>query len=164
MLMKLPLDWQRYSDTSPFSIPCRNLHKLKCLSNYLQDWIKPRPRYLTSAARPAASWRSWRVSGSRPETWCQCHKTFFFIEIQWKRISHKQSARWQHLSRLKASAFFFLQKIVSCMKCNNLYSGLVTPSSGWCSPVGINQPPVSASKGQCCKTFNGRKLWIFVIS
>ena len=25
---------------------------------------------------------------------------------QWKRISHKQSARWQDLSRLKASAFF----------------------------------------------------------
>jgi hypothetical protein len=34
-------------------------------------------------------------------------------QSQWKRISHKQSARWQHLSRLKASAFFYLQKI-SC--------------------------------------------------
>ncbi len=29
---------------------------------------------------------------------------------QRKRISHKQSARWQHLSRLKARALFFLQK------------------------------------------------------
>jgi len=29
---------------------------------------------------------------------------------QWKRISCKQSARWQHLSGLKASALFFLQK------------------------------------------------------
>jgi hypothetical protein len=29
---------------------------------------------------------------------------------QWKRISHKQSTRWQHLSRLKARALFFLQK------------------------------------------------------
>jgi hypothetical protein len=50
---------------------------------------------------------------------------------QWKRISREKNARWQHLSRLKASAFFSLQKkLVSCMKCNNLYSGLVSPSSG----------------------------------
>ncbi len=28
--------------------------------------------------------------------------------LQWKRISCKPSARWQHLSRLKASAFFSL--------------------------------------------------------
>ncbi len=31
-------------------------------------------------------------------------------QLTWKRISHKQSVRWQHLSRLKASALFFLQK------------------------------------------------------
>ncbi len=48
-----------------------------------------------------------------------------------KRISRKQSARWQHLSQLKARGLFFLQKNVSCMKHNNLYSGLVTPSRGW---------------------------------
>jgi hypothetical protein len=29
---------------------------------------------------------------------------------QWKRISRKQSARWQHKSLLKASALVFLQK------------------------------------------------------
>jgi hypothetical protein len=45
-------------------------------------------------------------------------------------ISHKQSARAQRLSWSKASAFFSLQKIVSCMKCNNLYPGLVAPSRG----------------------------------
>jgi hypothetical protein len=28
-----------------------------------------------------------------------------------KRISHKQSAKWQHLSWLKASAFLSLEKI-----------------------------------------------------
>ncbi len=28
-----------------------------------------------------------------------------------ERISHKQSARWQHISQLKASAFISLQKI-----------------------------------------------------
>ncbi len=50
---------------------------------------------------------------------------------EWKRINCKQSTRWDHLSCLKASAFFTLQKhLVSCMKGNNLYSGLVTPSSG----------------------------------
>jgi hypothetical protein len=32
------------------------------------------------------------------------------ILYQWKRINRKQSARWQHLSWLKASAFFSLQK------------------------------------------------------
>ncbi len=53
------------------------------------------------------------------------------LMMQWKRINRKQSARWQHLTRLKASAFFSLQKdLVSCMKCNNFYSGLVMPSRG----------------------------------
>ncbi len=33
-----------------------------------------------------------------------------FGEIEWKRISRKQSRRWQHLSKLKASAFFCLKK------------------------------------------------------
>ncbi len=44
--------------------------------------------------------------------------SIFLILIIWeqsKRISHKQSARWQLLSRLKASAFFSLQKI-SCLE------------------------------------------------
>ncbi len=58
------------------------------------------------------------------------------MRSQWKRINRKQGARWQHLSRLKAGAFFSLQKkFVRCMKCNNLYLGLVTPSSGWWSPI-----------------------------
>jgi hypothetical protein len=50
--------------------------------------------------------------------------------LKWKRINHKQHARWQHLSRLKASAFSLQKHLASCNKCNNLYSGLVTPSSG----------------------------------
>jgi len=32
------------------------------------------------------------------------------IEIQWRRISCKQSVRWQHLSWSKASVFLSLQK------------------------------------------------------
>ncbi len=31
------------------------------------------------------------------------------VFVQWKGINRKQSTRWQHLSRLKASAFFSLQ-------------------------------------------------------
>jgi hypothetical protein len=30
--------------------------------------------------------------------------------FQWEGINRKQSTRWQHLSQLKASAFFSLQK------------------------------------------------------
>ncbi len=36
---------------------------------------------------------------------------FFLNKLKWKRISRKQSAKWQHSSRLKPSAFFSLQKI-----------------------------------------------------
>jgi hypothetical protein len=42
---------------------------------------------------------------------------------KWKGINHKQSTRWQHLSRLKASAFFFLQKKFSCYKTQQLILG-----------------------------------------
>ncbi len=35
---------------------------------------------------------------------------------QWKGINCEQSTRWQHLSRLKASAFFSLQKILVVIK------------------------------------------------
>jgi hypothetical protein len=54
---------------------------------------------------------------------------------QWKRISCKHKARWQHLSWLKASAFFSLQIFLLGNKWSNLYLGLVTPSSGWSSPI-----------------------------
>ncbi len=50
--------------------------------------------------------------------------------LQWKRINHKKSAKWQHLSRLKASAFLF-EIFLSCVKKHsNLYLRLVMPSSG----------------------------------
>jgi hypothetical protein len=42
---------------------------------------------------------------------------------KWKGINRKQSTRWQHLSRLKASAFFSLQKIFSCYKTQQLILG-----------------------------------------
>jgi len=45
----------------------------------------------------------------------------------------KHNARWPHLSRLKPSAFFALQKNVK--KGNNLYLELVTTSNGWWRPI-----------------------------
>jgi hypothetical protein len=44
--------------------------------------------------------------------------------IQWKGINRKQSTRWQHLSWLKASAFFSLQNFLVVMKHSNLHLGL----------------------------------------
>ncbi len=67
-------------------------------------------------------------------------ETLLIKFIQWKRISHKQSARWKHLSQLKASAFLSSQIILfSCMKRNNLYSRLVMPSTGQWSPSNSNK-------------------------
>ncbi len=40
---------------------------------------------------------------------------------QWKRISCKQTTRWQYLSRLKPSAFLSLLNNLVVKKCNNLY-------------------------------------------
>ncbi len=51
--------------------------------------------------------------------------------IQWKGISHKQCVRWQHISQLKARAFFSWQRNLVFKKRNNLYLGLVTQSSGY---------------------------------
>jgi hypothetical protein len=42
---------------------------------------------------------------------------------QWKGINCKQITRWQHLSWLKASAFFSLQKIFSCYETQQLILG-----------------------------------------
>jgi hypothetical protein len=60
----------------------------------------------------------------------QYYKTFFHGIYEWKGINRKQSTRWQHLSQLKASGFFSLQKKLVVMKHSNLYLGLVLPSGG----------------------------------
>ncbi len=52
------------------------------------------------------------------------------VNIQWKRINHKQSARWEHLSWVKASTFLFEIFLLGVKKHNNLYLKLVMPSSG----------------------------------
>jgi hypothetical protein len=48
-----------------------------------------------------------------------------FIFLQWKRINRKQSARWQHLSWLKASAFSSLQKISLLYETQQLILGII---------------------------------------
>jgi len=44
----------------------------------------------------------------------------------WKGINRKQSTRRQHLSRLKASAFFSLQNFFSCYEIQQLILGTGT--------------------------------------
>ncbi len=63
------------------------------------------------------------------------NKSNFLLKNQWKGINCKQSTRWLHLSRLKASALFSLQFILAVMKHSNLYLGLVLPSGGWQSLI-----------------------------
>jgi len=41
-------------------------------------------------------------------------------------MNRKQRTRWQHLSRLKASAFFSLQKYFSCYETQQLILGTGT--------------------------------------
>ncbi len=41
--------------------------------------------------------------------WHEMERAFIRQGFQWKGINRKQSTRWQHLSQLKASAFFSLQ-------------------------------------------------------
>ncbi len=45
---------------------------------------------------------------------------------QWKGINHKQITRWQHLSRLKASAIFSLLKKIICYETQQLILGTGT--------------------------------------
>jgi len=76
------------------------------------------------------SHRAFWGSFTRPISPCDFPvlKLFLAFEIvgfEWKRISNKQSDRWQHPPWLRVGAFFYLKK-----KCNNLNLGLVTPSSG----------------------------------
>jgi lipopolysaccharide biosynthesis glycosyltransferase len=74
---------------------------------------------------------------SRPSTFLS-HCTILYS--QWKRISCKQNARWQHLSRLKANAYYSLEKTkLVVMKHYNLYLGFVTPFMTDGALLGVNQ-------------------------
>ena len=46
--------------------------------------------------------------------------------VKWKGMNRKQSTRWQHLSWLKASAFFSLQIFFSCYETQQLILGTGT--------------------------------------
>ncbi len=57
------------------------------------------------------------ISWSWTRDWAFVQWTLLFNPIipgQWRGINRKQSTRWQHLSRLKTSAFFSFQKKISC--------------------------------------------------
>ncbi len=45
---------------------------------------------------------------------------FHLQPLQWKRINHKQSAGWEHLSRLKACAFLLEIFFVRCQEMQEL--------------------------------------------
>ncbi len=72
------------------------------------------------------------------ELCCRPERLYFYYRGQkkelhfneWKGINRKQNTRWQHLSRLKASALFSLQIFLIVMKQSSLYLGLVLPSGG----------------------------------
>jgi hypothetical protein len=53
----------------------------------------------------------------------QCVNPFL---LQWKGINRKQSTRWQHISRLKASAFFSLLIFFSYDETQQLILGIGT--------------------------------------
>ncbi len=46
--------------------------------------------------------------------------------LEWKGINRKLSIRWQHLSQLKSSAFFSLQKKIICYETQHLILGTGT--------------------------------------
>ncbi len=75
----------------------------------------------------------------------------YIIYLQWKGINRKQSTRWQHLSRLKASAFFSLQKNFSCYETQQLILG--TGTAIWW----VTEP-------QCHKFPKFKVDFIFIIS
>jgi hypothetical protein len=57
---------------------------------------------------------------------------------KWKGINRKQSTRWQHLSRLKARAFFSLKIFFSCFETQQPILGTGTAiwwaTEPYCSP------------------------------
>jgi len=110
------------------------------------DWIKALPMKLATISTRYLILISGLSASSHPQVTkilyftnrCHCYKTFFFVITEWHRwkgINRKQSTRWQHLSRLKASAFFSLQIFLVIMKHSNLYLGLVLSSGGWQSLI-----------------------------
>ncbi len=56
----------------------------------------------------------WHLCSFLPEFYFVYIFGVAILRLQWKGINCKQSTRWQHLSQLKASAFFSLQKKFCC--------------------------------------------------
>ncbi len=72
--------------------------------------------------------------------------------LQWKGINRKQSTRRQHISRLKASAFFSLQ-FFSCYKTQQLILGTCIAIWWLTEPhyvIGLHQMALLISSISCC--------------
>jgi hypothetical protein len=61
--------------------------------------------------------------------YAECHYSVVLSDsasFQWKGINRIQITRWQHLSQLKASSFFYLQIFFSCYETQQLILGTGT--------------------------------------
>ncbi len=98
--------------------------------SYTTTTLRPGPRPRSSStSRFCSTGKSWLILSDREPPTASGFLQPLFSD-QWKGINHKQSTRWQHPFRLKASVFFSLQNFLVVMKHSNLYLGLVLPSGG----------------------------------
>jgi hypothetical protein len=85
------------------------------------------------------------------------------VASQWKGINRKQSTRWQHLSWLKASAFFSLQIYFSCYETQQLILGTGTAIWWVTEPHCLNRVGKSAIAQKAWRQRQGKvflsKLW-----
>ncbi len=96
---------------------------------------------------PISYCKKWKVLGAwkqnknseekhwMKEQWCQTFLQLWNCKTRRipQRINHEQSAGWQHLSQLKASAFCSLQKNCQLYETQQLVLGISSPSSRWWS-------------------------------
>jgi hypothetical protein len=136
---------------------CYNIKTVKYWENTVRNWTNNmlfEPMwYLTILYYTNTTWQNSVTSYKYIEQWLTIRS--MTTCTQWKGINRKQSTRWQHLSRLKASAFFSLQIFLVVMKHSNLYLGLVLPSGGWQSLISQS---ISYSK-KCFKRLGAEWHW-----
>jgi hypothetical protein len=80
-----------------------------------------------------------------------------YSACQWKGINRKQSTWWQHLSRLKASAFFSLQKNFSCYETQQFILG--TGNAIWW----VTEPHYAKCRHAECRYAERRMLMVVTI-
>ncbi len=75
----------------------------------------------------------------------------------WKGINCKQSTRRQHLSRLKASAFFSLQKNFSCYETKQLILG--TGTAIWW----VTEPPACSATSSVYRQIGAHSIAVTIL-